>query len=61
MKQIKKEIIRKQNAEIRELNQKERTQNGENMVEDNDLGRIFELALTNKIYLNRSNLYEIRN
>ena len=31
------------------------------MVEDNDLGRFFELATSNKIYVNNLNFYEIKN
>ena len=31
------------------------------MVEDIDLGRFFELATSNKIYVNNLNLHEIKN
>ena len=31
------------------------------MVDDIDLGRFFELATSNKIYVNNLNLYEIKN
>ena len=44
-----------------ETKQNERKQKRENMVEDIDLGRFFELATSIKIYVNSSNLHEIKN
>ena len=53
-------MIRKQNESNKETKQNERRQRRENMVEDIDLGRIFELATGNKIYVNNLNLHEIK-
>ena len=47
--------------EKRGLRQFERTQKRELMVEGNKLGRSFELTTSDKIYVNDSNLYEIKN
>ena len=57
----KKKLIRKQNESNREIKRNERRQKRENMVEDIDLGRFFELATSNKIYVNNLNLHEIKN
>ena len=55
-------LIRKQNELNKELKQHERRQKRENVVEEDiDLGRFFELATTNKIYVNGSYLHEIKN
>ena len=43
------------------MKQNERKQKRENMVEDVDLGRFFELAINNKIYVNSLNLHEHKN
>ena len=57
----KKKLIRKQKESNRKIKQNERRQKRENMVDDNDLGRIFELATSNKKYVNNLNLNEIKN
>ena len=54
-------LIRKENEENRELKQKERIQKRENVAEDIDLGRFFELTTSNKIYVNRLFLHENKN
>ena len=56
-----KKLIRRQNESSREIKRKERRQKRENMVEDVDIGRFFELATSNKIYVNNLNLHEITN
>ena len=43
------------------MNQNERKQKRENIVEDVELGRFFEKATTNKRYVNGFNLHEIKN
>ena len=54
-------MIRKQNESNREKKQNERRQNRENLAEEDiDLGRFFELATSNKIYVNNLNLHEIK-
>ena len=57
----RKILIRKQNGSIREIKQNERKQKRENIAEDIDIGRYFELATTNRKYVNGLNLHEIRN
>ena len=57
----KKKLTREQNESNREKKQNERRQKRENMVDDIDLGRFFELATSNKIYVNNLNLHEIKN
>ena len=53
---------RKQIESSKEIKQNERKQKREIMVdEDIDLGSFFELALSNKIYVNKLNLHEIKN
>ena len=42
----------------RELKQNELIQNGENVVEDVNVGRFLELATTNELYVNRLNFHE---
>ena len=54
-------MIRKQNEKNRELKRNKRRQKGENIAEDIDIGRFFELATTDKIYVNGLNLQEIPN
>ena len=57
----RRKLIRKQNESNKETEQNERRQKIENIVEDIDLGRFFELAASNKIYVNILNLHEIKN
>ena len=57
----KKKLIRKQNESNREIKRNERRQRRESLVEDVDIGRFFELATSNKIYVNNLNLHEIKN
>ena len=57
----RRKSIRKQNESNKETKQNERRQKRENMVEYIDIGRFFELATSNKIYVNNSNLHEIKN
>ena len=58
----KKKLIRIQNDSNREIKRNERRQNRENLVEEDiDLGRFFELATSNKLYVNKLNLHEIKN
>ena len=54
-------MIRIQNESNKETKQNERRQKRENIVEDVDLGRFFEMATSDKIYVNNLNLYEIKN
>ena len=55
-------MIRKQTDSNWELKQKERRQKRrDNTVGDVDLGRFFQLATSNKIYVNNINLHEIKN
>ena len=56
-----RKLIRKQNESNKVTKQNERKQKRENMVEDVDIGRFFELATSNKIYVNNLNLQEIKN
>ena len=42
------------------MKQKKRKQKRENKVEDVDIGSFFELATTNKRYVNGLNLHEIK-
>ena len=57
----KKKLIRIQNERNRERKRKERRQKRDNVVEEDiDLGRFFELATSNKIYVNNLNLHEIK-
>ena len=46
---------------MNQTKQNERRQERENMVEDIDSGRFFELATSNEIYFNNLNLHEIKN
>ena len=56
----KKKLSRKQNESNRAIKQNERRQKRENIVEDIDIGRFFELATSDKIYVNILNLHEIK-
>ena len=57
----KKKLTREQNESNREIKQNERRQKRENMIEEDiDLGRFFELATSNKIYVNNLNLHEFK-
>ena len=52
---------RKQNESNKEKKRIERRQKSENVVEEDiDVGRFFELATSNKIYVNNLNLHEIK-
>ena len=57
----RKTLIRKQNESNKEIKRNERRQRKENMVEDIDIGRFFELATTDRQYVNGLNLHEIKN
>ena len=54
-------MIRKQNESNKETKQNERGQKRESMVEDIDLGKFFEIATSNKVYVSNLNLHEIKN
>ena len=55
-------MIRKQIESNKETKQNERRQKRENIAEEDiDVGRFFELATSNKIYVNNLNLHEIKN
>ena len=54
-------MIKKQNESNKEIKRNERTQKSENIVADIDIGRFFELATTDKKYVNGLNLHEIKN
>ena len=55
-------LVGKQNESKKEIKQTERKQNKENSIdEDIDLGRFFELATTNKRYVNGLNLRGSKN
>ena len=47
--------------QTKNLNKKKKKQKRENMVEDIDLGRFFELATSNKTYVRSLNLHEFKN
>ena len=57
----KRTLIRKQNRSSKEIKQNERIQKRENVVDDIDLGRFFELATTNIKYVKGLNVHEIKN
>ena len=57
----RKTLIRKQTESNKELKQNERRQKRENMVEDVDIGKFFELATSNKLFVNNLNLHENKN
>ena len=55
-------MIRRQNESNREIKRNERRQKRQNLVEEGiDLVRFFELATSNKIYVNNLHLHEIKN
>ena len=54
-------MVRIQNESNKETKQNERRQKRENIVEDIDTGRFFELATSNNIYVDNLNLHEIKN
>ena len=53
-------MIRTQNESNKETRQNERRQKRENIVEDIDTGRFFELATSDSIYVDNLNLREIK-
>ena len=57
----KEKLSRRQNESNIAIKQNERRQRRENMVEDIDICRFFELATTDRKYVNGSNLHEIEN
>ena len=57
----RRKLIRIQNESNKETKQNERRQRRENMIEDIDTGRFFELATTDREYVNGLNLHEIKN
>ena len=57
----RRKLIRRQTESNREIKRNERKQKRENMIDDFDLGRFFELATSNKKYVNSLNLHEIKN
>ena len=57
----RKTLIRKQNESNKEKKKNERKQKRENIAEDIDKGRFFELATTNRKHVNGLNLHEIKN
>ena len=55
-------MIRKQNESNRNIKQDERRQKRQNINdEDIDIGKFFEVATTERIYVNNLNLHEIKN
>ena len=54
-------MIKKQNESNKEIKRNERRQKRENIAEDIDLGRFFELATTNRKYVDGLKLHEIKN
>ena len=58
----RKRLFRKQTQLNREIKQNERKQKGQNLKdEDFDVGRFFESASSDKIYVNRLGFQEIKN
>ena len=57
----RRKLIRRQNESNKETKQNERRQKGENIVEEIDIGRFYELATTDRQYVNGLNLHEIKN
>ena len=53
--------MRKQIESNEEIKQNERNQKRENIAEDIDFGSFIELATSNEVYVNSSNLHEIKN
>ena len=56
----RRKLIREQNESNREKKQNERRQKRENIVEDIDIGRFFELATTDRKYVNGLSIHEIK-
>ena len=56
-----RKLIKKQNESNKETKRNERRQRRENMVEDIDIGRFFELATSDNICVDNLNLHEIKN
>ena len=56
----RRKLIRIQNESNKETKQNERRQKRENMVEDINIDRFFELATTDREYVNGLNLHEIK-
>ena len=54
-------MITRQTESNKGIKQNERRQKREEMVDDVDIGRFFELTTTDKIYVNSLNLHEIKN
>ena len=59
--QLQKTKEKKQYELNGEIKRNERTQKRENMIEDIDIGRFFELTTTDRKYVNGLNLHEIKN
>ena len=57
----KRKLIRRINESNRVIKQNERRQRRENMMEDIDIGRFFELATSDSIHVNNLNLHAIKN
>ena len=57
----RRKLIRKQNESNKETKRNERRQKRQNIVEDVDIGRFFEIATSDNIYVNNINLHEIKN
>ena len=57
----KRKLIRRKNESNSEIKRNERRQKRENMIEDIDIGRFFELTTTDRKYVNGFNLHEIKN
>ena len=57
----RRKLIRIRNESNKETKQNERRQKRENMVEDINIDRFFELATTDREYVNGLNLHEIKN
>ena len=53
-------LNRKRNESNKEIKRNERKHKRENMVEDIDLVRVFELATSSKIFVSSLNLHEIK-
>ena len=57
----KRKLVGKQNESNKERKRNEKRQKRENIAEEDiDIGRFFELATSNKIYVNNLNLHEIK-
>ena len=56
----RRKLVRIKNESNKETKQNERRQKRENIVEDIDTGRFFELATSDSIYVDNLNLHEIK-